>query len=125
MWQLGVAFVRGLNIYGRNRITQRRLMRALKELEGDDLQILRIVKTNDVIFKKNGIHYSTAGSRIERKLKEVLKKDIYVTTRSIKTLERVQTSADKLKKVKNLSSYQKISPPTKKPSSQSKKLPAY
>lgn len=105
MWKLGVAFIRGLNIYGKNRITQRQLMRALKHLEGDDLRFLKIVKTDDVVFQKNGIHYATVGTRMERKLKEVFGKRIYVTTRSLKTLEKVQNASDKMMQVRHLSAY--------------------
>lgn len=107
MWKLGVAFIRGLNIYGKNRITQRQLMRALKQIEGDDLRILKIVKTDDIIFQKNNIQYATAGSRIEKRLKALFGKNIYVTTRSLKTIDRVQASVDKMKGLGHLQDYQK------------------
>ena len=105
MWQYGIAFIRGLNIYGKNRITQRKLMHHLKQLESDQIRILKIVKTDDILFMKNGIHYATVGREIERKLKAVLGKDVYVTTRSITTLSRVQNETRKLQKLNRLPSY--------------------
>lgn len=51
-WEEGVAFVRGINIYKNARVTQRKMLELCKKVENDDLQILRIVKTDNVIFKK-------------------------------------------------------------------------
>jgi len=105
MWQYGVAFIRGINIYGKNRITQRQLMHHLKELESDKIRILKIIKTDDIIFQKNGIHYAVIGAEIEKKLKAVFGKKVYVTTRSIPTLSRIQRETQKLQKLKRLASY--------------------
>jgi len=104
-WKLGVAFIRGLNMFGKNKITQRQLLRQLKDIETDDLKILSLVKTDDVLFQKRNMHYATAGSMIEKKLKQIFKKPILVTCRSTSTLTKVQTRAKHLMRVKNLTRF--------------------
>ncbi|MEA1904413.1 MAG: DUF1697 domain-containing protein [Candidatus Hadarchaeota archaeon] len=85
-WEEGVAFVRGINIYKNVRVTQRKMLELCKKVENDDLQILKIVRTDNVIFKKRGMHYATVGSKLENVLSSHFGKPIYVTTRSMKTI---------------------------------------
>jgi hypothetical protein len=43
-WSKGVAFVKGINFYKNNRITQEKMLELCKSIESDDLEILGIVK---------------------------------------------------------------------------------
>lgn len=85
-WKVGVAFVRGINIYKSARITQNKILKLCKKLEGDNIRILRIVNLDNIIFKKSGIHYAAVGSKLEKMLTSYFKKPVYVTTRSMKTV---------------------------------------
>ena len=106
MWKLGVAFVRGLNVYGKNRITQRELMRILKAIEGDNLKFVKIVNTDDIIFETNEVDFTHVGSKIERTLKKKLGKQILVTTRSFSTIDKVHSSAKRTRGIARLFNYQ-------------------
>ena len=85
-WDEGVAFVRGINIYKNARITQKKMLEICKKVESRNLKILRIFKTDNVIFKKSGTHYATVGSKLEKVLSSYFGKKIYVTTRSMETI---------------------------------------
>lgn len=85
-WKKGVAFVRGINIYKNARITQKKMLKLCKKVENRNIKILKIVKTDNVIFKKKDIHYATVGSKLEKILSSYLGKRIYVTTRSVETI---------------------------------------
>ncbi len=85
-WKEGVAFIRGVNFYKNTRITQEKMLELCKKVEDNNLKILQIVKTDNIIFKKKGIHYATVGSKLEKVLSAYFKKPIYVTTRSMNIL---------------------------------------
>jgi hypothetical protein len=51
-WDEGVAFVRGINIYKGVRITRKKMLEICKKVESRNLEILRIFKTDNVIFKE-------------------------------------------------------------------------
>jgi uncharacterized protein (DUF1697 family) len=86
-WKKGVAFVRGLNIYKNSRITKAKMLELCKKIEDENIKILRIVKTDNIIFKKRGIHYAKVGSKLEKVLSKYFGKPIHVTTRSMKTIK--------------------------------------
>lgn len=85
-WKKGVAFARGINIYKNARATQKKMLKLCKKVENRNIKILKIVKTDNVIFKKKEIHYATVGSKLEKILSSYLGKRIYVTTRSMETI---------------------------------------
>ncbi|MEM3031134.1 MAG: DUF1697 domain-containing protein [Candidatus Micrarchaeia archaeon] len=91
-WEEGIAFVRGINFYRNARITQEKMFALCRKIETDNLRILKIDKTDNVVFKKRGMHYATVGSRLERVLSAYFGKPIFVTTRSMKTIRRVSSS---------------------------------
>lgn len=88
-WDKGVAFVRGINMYGKHRITKREMMELCRKVENENLKILKIFKTDNIVFKKKNMHYAKVGSEIERVLSSHFGSKIYVTTRSVKTIERL------------------------------------
>jgi uncharacterized protein (DUF1697 family) len=86
MAQLGVAFVRGLNMFGCNRITVEEMRSLLIEIEDDSLHIIDLYRADNIIFEKTGIHYAEVGLRIQAVLYHLFGKEIMVTTRSFNTL---------------------------------------
>jgi len=89
-WKEGVAFVKGINIYKNARITQEQMFELCKQIENRDLKIVKIVNTDNIVFKKRGIHYATVGSKLEKILSEHFGKPIYVTTRSMETIRSLK-----------------------------------
>jgi uncharacterized protein (DUF1697 family) len=89
-WKEGVAFVRGINMYKNTRITQKEMLELCKKVDSDHLKILRIVKIDNIIFKKKGMHYATVASKLEKVLSAHFGKPIYVATRSIKTIRALK-----------------------------------
>ena len=47
-WENGVAFVRGVNMYGNARITHKEMLDLCKQIEEYNLQILKIYKTDNI-----------------------------------------------------------------------------
>jgi uncharacterized protein (DUF1697 family) len=86
MAQLGVAFVRGLNMFGQNCITVEEMRNLLIEIEDDSLHIIDLYRADNIIFEKIGIHYAEVGLRIQAVLHQLFGKEIMVTTRSFNTL---------------------------------------
>jgi uncharacterized protein (DUF1697 family) len=85
-WQMGVAFIRGINIYGNKRISRNKILELCRSIEDEDLRIIKVVKTDNVIFEKREMHYGAVSSRLERVLSNYFGKPIYVTSRSMKTI---------------------------------------
>ncbi len=83
----GVAFIRGINFYRHRRITKEKILELCKRVEDENLSILKVVKTDNIVFEKRNIHYATVSSRIEKVLSEYFKEKVYVTSRSIKTIK--------------------------------------
>ena len=86
MAQLGVAFIRGLNMFGQNRITVEEMRSLLMDIEDDSLHIIDLYRADNIIFEKTGIHYAEVGLRIQAVLHHRFGKEIMVTTRSFNTL---------------------------------------
>lgn len=89
-WEEGVAFIRGINMYKNARITQKEIFDLCKKVEDHNLKILKIFKTDNILFKKKDIHYATVGSKLEKVLSSYFGKPIYVTTRSMKTIRALK-----------------------------------
>lgn len=87
-WKKGVAFIHGINMFSNNRITKEKIFGLCKKIENKDIKILKIVKADNIIFKKKHIQYAKVGSLIEKILSDYLNKKISVTTRSLTTLKR-------------------------------------
>jgi len=86
-WHRGIAFIRGINICGRNPIDRREMLRVCRSIEDDNVRVLGLFKLDNVIFEKKGIHYASVGSRLEKVLSRHFKHQIYVTVRSMRTLK--------------------------------------
>lgn len=89
-WKHGVIFVKGINIYKNARITQDKMFELCKKIEDNNLKIIKIIKVDNIIFKKKNIHYATVGSKLEKILSAYFGKPIYVTTRSMRTIEALK-----------------------------------
>ncbi len=85
-WQKGVAFIRGINMYGSNSITQDEMMKLCKSIENNRVKIIGVFKLDNVVFQKREIHYASVGKMLERVLSKHFKREIYVTARSVRTL---------------------------------------
>ena len=86
-WKKGVAFVRGINFYRNARVTQDEMFQLCKKVEDKNIKILKIVKTDNILFEKKDVHYATVGSKLEKVLSDYFGIPVYVTTRSLKTIK--------------------------------------
>ena len=85
-WKMGVAFIRGINIYRSKRISRNKLLELCKSVEDENLRIVKVVRTDNIIFEKRKMHYATVGSRLERVLSNYHKEPVCVTSRSMRTV---------------------------------------
>jgi uncharacterized protein (DUF1697 family) len=86
-WQRGVAFIRGINIFKTRRIPQKKVLQLCKSIEDENLKIIKIVKTDNIVFEKRKIHYAEVSTRLEKILSNYLKEKVYVTSRSKRTIK--------------------------------------
>jgi uncharacterized protein (DUF1697 family) len=86
-WQRGVAFVRGINIYGSKRASQKKMLQLCKSIEDENLRIIKVVKTDNIVFEKGKIHYAEVSLRLEKILSDYFKERVYVTSRSMRTIK--------------------------------------
>lgn len=84
----GVAFIRGIGMYGTRNYTQQEILHCLQDIKSDDVSIVGIDGTDNVIFETDG-HYATVGQHIEQELERCFKESFSVTTRSIETVSRI------------------------------------
>lgn len=96
--KLGIAFIRGLNFYSHGQISIREVLKILKTAESKDLKILGTYKADNIIFRKRNMHFAAAGKIFERALEKHFNKKIYVTTRSLASVEGIVRRAKELKK---------------------------
>ena len=92
--KLGIAFIKGLNMFGNRNIDEKQVRKALSKIEARHSSQVKFVgvygQHNDIIvFKKLGVQYATVGSWIELELKKILNEDVHVTTRSMKVVKGV------------------------------------
>lgn len=86
-WQKGVAFIRGINIFGSKRISKKEMLNLCKKIEDENLRIIGIFKTDNIVFEKRRIHYANVSSRLEKILLDYFKEKVYVTSRSMRTIK--------------------------------------
>jgi uncharacterized protein (DUF1697 family) len=96
MEHVGIAFIRGINMFGQNRITIDEMQYLLSEIEDAHLRIVDLYRADNIIFEKTGIHYAEVGLRIQIILQKRFGKEIMVTTRSINTVKGLMKKLDKL-----------------------------
>ncbi len=100
-WQVGVAFVRGLNMFKVRRAKAEKIFRALKRAENKSVRFIGMYKTDDIIFvKRREVPYAAASSIIERELSKLFKERIYVTSRSLRSIRGVIGQAQEAKTTK-------------------------
>jgi hypothetical protein len=103
----GIAFIRGIGMYGKKNYTKIQIFDALKKAETDSIFFIGMYGNDNVVFKilnrgkainteKNekcttaNVHmYATAGTLIEKTLRKKFGGRFYVTTRSFGTVDRV------------------------------------
>ena len=91
-WQRGIAFVRGINIYGSKRVSQKKMLELCKSIEDENLKIIKVVKTDNIVFEKRRMHYAAVSSRLEKVLSDYFEAKIYVTSRSLRTVSLLSNS---------------------------------
>ncbi len=92
--KLGIAFLKGVRMFGQNNISGSGLRAILREIESkhsNNVKFLGIygVHSDIVVFKKQGVHYATIGQWIETGIKQKFGLEIPVTTRSLQTIKKV------------------------------------
>lgn len=88
-WKIGVAFVKGINMFSNARITKKKMLELCRKVEDKNIQIEDIFKTDNIIFKKRKVHYATVGQKLEKILTEHFEKQIHITTRSMSTIDSI------------------------------------
>ena len=91
-WDLGVVFIRGLNMYKGSRITKKKILELLKPIESDNLKIIGAVKADNILFLKRNIHYANITAKVERILTKYFNYKVYATARSARTLKSICTT---------------------------------
>ncbi len=84
----GVAFIRGVGMYGSKNYTRQQILQCLQNIQSDDMAIIGMDGADNVIFETNG-HYATVGRRIEQHLERCFGEPFSVTTRSMETVRRI------------------------------------
>lgn len=88
-WKSGVAFVKGINMFNNARITKEKMWELCKEIEGKNLEIEKVYRTDNILFKKKDMHYATVGQKLEKVLSKHFDKKIHVTCRSMQTVKNI------------------------------------
>ncbi len=76
-----------MNFFSSMRATQDEILTLLKRAESEDLKIIGAYREDNIIFEKRNMHFATVGKVFEDILSNHFGKKIYVTTRSLKTVE--------------------------------------
>ena len=86
-WQVGIAFVRGLNMFKARRIKGEKIFKVLKHSRTKNVRFIGMYKTDNIIFlKRKEVPYAAASSVIERELSKLFGERIYVTSRSVRSV---------------------------------------
>ncbi|KXA95597.1 hypothetical protein AKJ36_00195 [candidate division MSBL1 archaeon SCGC-AAA259I07] len=93
-WSRGVAFVRGMNMFDSARITKNKMRELCEQIEGEDLKVEEIYRTDNILFRKRDMHYAEVGQRLEKVLSEHFDREVHVTCRSMRTVERLIWGGD-------------------------------
>ncbi len=86
-WKRGVAFLKGINMFDNARITKEKMWELCEEIEDEDLEVERVYRTDNIIFRRKDMHYATVGQRLEKVLSGHFDKEIHVTCRSMRTVK--------------------------------------
>jgi uncharacterized protein (DUF1697 family) len=63
------------------------MLKLCKSIEDENLKIIKIVKTDNIIFEKRKIRYAEISLRIEKVLSDYFNEKVYATSRSMKTIK--------------------------------------
>jgi len=88
-WKTGVAFVKGINMFSCRRLSKEEMLLFCRKIEGDKIKIVDVVGADNIIFMKKDIHYATVGRKLEEVLSKHFNEKVCVTTRSMRTMERI------------------------------------
>jgi uncharacterized protein (DUF1697 family) len=83
----GVAFIRGIGMFGRNNYKKEEILECLDGIKS--FKIVGMYGNDNIIFEKEGMHYASAGKIIENALERKFGKKFYVTTRSMSTIKTI------------------------------------
>ncbi|MEF8848799.1 MAG: DUF1697 domain-containing protein [Candidatus Thermoplasmatota archaeon] len=88
--KVGIAFIRGIGIFGSKNFTKKEVISCLEEIEDNDIRIIGMFSNDNIVFEKTeDIHYATVGSMIEKALSEEFGVEFNVTTRAFRTVKRL------------------------------------
>lgn len=65
----------------------KKMLELCKNVEDENLRIIKIFRCDNIVFEKRKIHYATVSTRLERALSNYFKQRIYVTSRSERTIK--------------------------------------
>lgn len=88
-WKKGVAFVRGINMFGNSRIKKEEMLELSEKIEDENVRVVGLYRSDNIIFEKREIHYAEVGKRLEGVLSDHFGEPIHVTTRSIGTVRGI------------------------------------
>lgn len=84
----GIAFIRGIGMFGKRNYTKQRILSCLKKIENENLKIVGMYGNDNILFlKSNNIHYAAVGRKIEKSLEKCFGERFYVTTRALSTVK--------------------------------------
>jgi len=84
----GIAFIRGIGMFGKRNYSKQKILSCLKKVENENLKIVGMYGNDNILFlKSNNIHYATVGRKIENFLEKCFNERFYVTTRSLRTVK--------------------------------------
>ncbi|MEA2054103.1 MAG: hypothetical protein U9O96_03145 [Candidatus Thermoplasmatota archaeon] len=85
----GIAFIRGMGMFGSKNYTKEEIMGCLKEIRNKAINIIGMYGNDNVIFEKEEMHYASVGKLIERCLERKFNERFFVTTRSMDTIKGI------------------------------------
>ncbi len=87
MSKIGIAFIRGISMFGNKNYTKNQIMDCLLK---NGIEAIMMYGNDNIIFlKPNKMHYASIGSKIEKALKKCFNEEFYVTTRSFSTVRKI------------------------------------
>ncbi len=77
-----------------NRVKKSEIMKIAKTIENKNIKIVKIIKADNIVFKKRDVHYAAVGKKLEKEMEKKFGKKIFVTTRSLKILKKIRSDFD-------------------------------
>ncbi|KXA95057.1 hypothetical protein AKJ36_01580 [candidate division MSBL1 archaeon SCGC-AAA259I07] len=77
------------------RITKDKMCELCEQIEGEDLKVEKVYRTDNIVFRKRNMHYATVGQRLEKVLEEHFDRKTPVTCRSMRTVKGLTESEQK------------------------------